>query len=110
MPDRRATCDLPVLDAEHRARICGAPAATIRIVEGIPFNACAACAAAHDARDDGHCHGPECFRDDDEPIDVCACECDRCVEAREQLLREQGEADEEEHGDPSGNGGAGPTH
>ncbi len=55
------------------------------------------------ARDDGHCHGPECFRDDAESIDVCACECPACVEAREQLLREQGEEpDEEPHGDPSG--------
>ena len=59
---------------------------------------------------DGHCHGPECFRDDGGSIDVCACECARCVASREQLLREQGEGDDEEQGDPSGNGGAGPTH
>ncbi len=53
--------------------------------------------------DDGHCHDPAsgCFRDDDEPIDVCACDCDRCVAARERLLREQGEGDEEPHGDPT---------
>jgi len=58
------------------------------------------------ARDDGHCHGPECFRNDGEPVDVCACDCDRCVAAREALLREQGEADE--HGDPCGCGCGGP--
>ncbi len=53
------------------------------------------------ARDDGHCHGPECFQGIG-PIDVCACECAGCVAARERLLREQGEGDEPEHGDPSG--------
>ena len=59
---------------------------------------------------DGHCHDAEtgCFKNDGAPVDVCACECRGCVEAREQLLREQGEGDE--HGDPAGNGGAGPVH
>jgi hypothetical protein len=52
-----------------------------------------------------HCGGPECFRDDDDTaVDVCACDCDRCVAAREALLREQGEDDGEPHGDPSGSG------
>lgn len=64
--------------------------------------------------DDGHCHGPECFRDDGDPIDVCACDCPHCVEARERLLREQGEGDEPDEGGPdaagSGAGGAGPIH
>jgi hypothetical protein len=45
-------------------------------------------------RDDGHCGGPECFRNDGESIDVCACECPGCVAARERLLQEQGEGDE----------------
>jgi hypothetical protein len=49
-----------------------------------------------------HCGGPDCFRNDGAPVDVCACECPGCVAAREQLLREQGEGDDQEHGDPSG--------
>jgi hypothetical protein len=54
------------------------------------------------ARDDGHCGGPECFRNDGGAIDVCACSCERCAEAIRRLLLEQGEGDD--HGDPSGNG------
>jgi hypothetical protein len=64
-----------------------------------------------DHEDDGHCHGPECFQDAAAAVDVCACDCPRCVQARERLLAEQGEGDEPEpHGDPSGNGGGGPIH
>lgn len=113
-----ATCDIPVLDAQNRARICGAPATTTRTVEGFSFNACALCAASLDATgkgrtlavvggepDAGHCGGPECFRDDGAPVDVCTCPCAACVEARERLLREQGD---DEHGDPCGCGCAGP--
>ena len=29
--------------------------------------------------DDGHCGGPECFRDDGDPVDVCACDCPGCA-------------------------------
>jgi hypothetical protein len=61
-----------------------------------------------DPSDNGHCDGPDCFKYDGSPVDVCACDCPRCVEARERLLREQGEGDEP--GDPAGNGGAGPVH
>jgi hypothetical protein len=55
--------------------------------------------------DDGHCHGPECFRDDGAPVDVCACDCAACVEAREALLREQGDDDAPDPCDPAGSPG-----
>lgn len=54
--------------------------------------------------DSGHCHGPECFQGA-EPIDICACDCPACVEAREALLREQGEGDEPDPSDPAGSPG-----
>jgi hypothetical protein len=44
-----ARCNLPVLDAEDRARVCGATATMTRTVEDVEFSACAACAAALDA-------------------------------------------------------------
>jgi hypothetical protein len=43
-------CGLPVVDAEKRAMICGAPATTTREIEGIDFAACPGCAAAVDAK------------------------------------------------------------
>jgi hypothetical protein len=52
--DGVATGALPVLDAQGRARICGAPATTTREVDGglgaVELPACEACAAAVDAQ------------------------------------------------------------
>ena len=45
-------CGFPVLDAKGRAKICGKPATTERILEGIEFSVCDACAAKHDAKRD----------------------------------------------------------
>ena len=41
---------MPVVDAERRAKLCGAPAIAERKLEGIAFTACADCAAHYDAR------------------------------------------------------------
>jgi len=118
-----AFCELLILDADGRVRRCGGLAVTTRTVNGkrrLPLRGMRSLsrqgrgpareadqASAHTrapevpmsaARDDGHCHGPECFKDDGAPVDVCACECHACAEAREQLLLEQGEGDEPDNG------------
>jgi hypothetical protein len=42
-------CGMPVIDAQRRAKLCGARAITERKLEGIAFTACADCAAYYDA-------------------------------------------------------------
>jgi hypothetical protein len=42
-------CNMPVLDSQRRAKLCGARATTTRKLDGIDFSACADCAAAVDA-------------------------------------------------------------
>ena len=44
-------CELPALDAQNRAIICGKPATTTRTTFDVTFSACEACALAIDARD-----------------------------------------------------------
>jgi hypothetical protein len=43
-----AACQLVVLDAEKRARICNGPAVTTRTVDGERFFVCALCAPFRD--------------------------------------------------------------
>jgi hypothetical protein len=50
---RRRSCGFPVLDALKRARICGDPATTTRMIGGFELALCALCAAAEDAPGDG---------------------------------------------------------
>ena len=42
-------CGLPVIDAERRAKGCGAPAVTERVLYDVTFPACVDCAAHIDA-------------------------------------------------------------
>ena len=43
-------CCAPVLDAQKRASVCGKPATTMRVVEGMALSFCAGCAATLDAK------------------------------------------------------------
>jgi hypothetical protein len=112
-PAHIRVCVLPVRDeGAPMPRLCREPATTTRKVGRADVPACARCAAALDdlrayEADDGHCHNPDtsCFQGDGEDAEVCACECDRCVKAREQLLREQDEDPDEEPSDPAGSPG-----
>jgi hypothetical protein len=51
-PSKPTRCDLPVVDGEKLDLLCGAPATTTRTVDGVEFDACAACATAVDAQGD----------------------------------------------------------
>jgi hypothetical protein len=42
-------CGFAVLDAKGRAKLCGKPPTCERMIDGILFTACDACAARHDA-------------------------------------------------------------
>jgi hypothetical protein len=42
-------CGLAVIDAQRRAKGCGAPAVTERTIYDVVFDVCAECAAHHDA-------------------------------------------------------------